>query len=236
MVLRLAIPALTFRDAVGGVDEAATFAYAERAAATWLTAFVLNGTTTEGSTFTPAERAQVLDLWLAAAGPERLLACCWTPGDVLSASIREVRALVVMRDLQSREEALTLFARLPEGAYVYSHPLHTRTVLDPALIAAAREAGVLPLGAKITKAADIPALRAAAGENFDLWDGSSRRIAASLAEGASGVISTPLAAVPDPFPAPDDALQRVVDGWQAHLDEVPDEAERAAWLRKVSPR
>ena len=57
-----------------------------------------------------------------------------------------------------------------------------------------------------------------------------------MAEGASGVFATPLTAVPDPFPAPDEHLQTAVDAWQARLDEVPGEAERAAWLRAVAQR
>ncbi len=233
---RLSIPALTFRSPSGGVDEATTTAYAQRAADTWLSLFILSGTTTEGSSFTVAERARVLDLWLAVVGRERLLACCWQAQDIEQAIERGVRPLVVMRGLTSRSEVLEFLGSTPSDAYVYSHPLHTPTVLDPALIAAARDKDVLPAGAKITKIPPgaQPALRTAAGPDFDLWDGSSRQIAQSLADGTSGVVSTPLAAVPDPFPAPDEHLQSTVDAWQDRLDEVPGEAERAGWLRAAA--
>lgn len=232
---RLSIPALTFR-VDGRVDAATTTAYAQRAGRTWLDAFILSGTTTEGSSFTVPERARVLDLWLAVVARDRLLACCWHSQDVEQAVARGVRPLVVMRGLTSRAEALDFLGRIPPDAYVYSHPLHTPTVLDASLLAAANEKGVLPAGAKITKipAGALPELREAVGPEFDLWDGSSRRIAASLAEGASGVISTPLAAIPEPFPAPDERLQTTVDLWQSRLDEVPGEAERADWLRSAA--
>ncbi|MGQ0843574.1 MAG: hypothetical protein ACT4QF_05525 [Sporichthyaceae bacterium] len=231
--MRLAIPALTFR-VDEEIDVATTTSYAQRAADSWLSTFLLNGTTAEGASFTVAERARVLDLWLGVAAPERLLACCWEPADVLNATLREVRPLVVMRGLASPDEALTLFARLPAGAYVYSHPGYTATVLDADLIALARDKGVLPEGAKITKipVGAIPALRAAAGPDLDLWDGSSRRIAASLAEGASGVMSAPLTVLPTPFPAAD-AVQATVDVWQQRLDAIA-ETDRSAWLRATA--
>lgn len=232
MIPRLSIPALSFRDAAGRLDEAATAVYAKRAAATWLSAFVLNGTTTEGDTFTVPERRAVLDIWRTATTTDRLLACGWEPADLAAAISRGIRPLMVMRNLPDPETALQWFAWLPGEAYVYSHPMHTTTVLDAALLAAARKAGCLPAGAKISKipAGALPGLRAAAGQNFDLWDGSARAIASSLRAGADGVVVTPLAAVPDPFPAPDPTLQDRIDTWQAGLDAVPD-VERAAWLR-----
>jgi len=233
VIPRLAIPALSFRGGDGALDEAATTAYAKRAADTWLSAFILNGTTTEGDTFSVAERSRVLDIWRALTSTDRLLACCWEPADVAAAIARRVRPLMVMRRLPDAAAALALFARLPGEAYVYSHPMHTRTVLDAALLAAAREAGCLPAGAKISKipAGALPGLRTAAGVEFDLWDGSARAIERSLRDGASGVVVTPLAALPDPFPQPGTKLQERVDTWQALLDAVPDTAARAEWLR-----
>lgn len=235
---RLAIPALTFRTGVGRVAEGATVAYAQRAARTWLDTVILSGTTTEGARFTVADRARVLDLWCSVMPRERLLACCWGVQDVEHAVARGIRPLIVMRGLATPSDALQFLRRVPPDAYVYSHPLHTAAVLDAPLIEAARASGVLPAGAKISKipAGALPDLRAAAGAEFDLWDGSSRRIAASLTEGASGVVATPLTVLPDPFPAPDADLQASVDSWQARLDEVPDEAERATWLRTAAAR
>jgi hypothetical protein len=175
----------------------------------------------------------VLDIWLGVTSIERLLACCWEPADLAAAIARRVRPLMVMRELPDAAAALALFAWLPGEAYVYSHPRHTRTVLDASLLTAARAAGCRPAGAKISKipAGALPGLRAAAGPDFDLWDGSGRALERSLREGASGVVVTPLAAVPHPFPQPGTNLQERVGTWQARLDAVPDTAERAAWLR-----
>lgn len=233
---RLAIPALTFRTSDGELDKRTTAAYASRAAATWISVFILNGTTTEGDTFSTAERAAVLDIWRKTADLDRLMACSWEPADVDAAMERGVRPLAVMRKLADQDAALNFFSGLPSGAYVYSHPMHTPTTLDPTLIDRARSADCLPAGAKISKipAGTLPSLRAAAGPAFDIWDGSSRRIAESLSNGATGVVSTPLTAIPTDFPVPDAGLQAQVDTWQRQLDAVPGQAERYDWLQAVA--
>lgn len=233
---RLAIPALTFRTATGRLDEHTSAAYARRAVATWLSVFVLSGTTTEGDTFTSAERAAVLDIWRSLTHPERLLACCWEPDDITAALHRGIRPMAVMRKLSDRTQALRFFGGLPKGAYVYSHPIHTPTVLHPKLIDLAHGEGCLPAGAKISKVppGTIPLLRSAAGHDFDLWDGSARRIAASLEHGASGVVATPLTVVPEPFPAANADLQAHVDRWQTRLDAITDPSQRARWLRTTA--
>lgn len=231
---RLAIPALTFRTGDGQLDERTTATYARRAASTWISVFILNGTTTEGDTFSTAERAAVLDIWREVADLNRLLACSWEPADVDAAAERGIRPLAVMRKLADPEAALEFFVELPSSAYVYSHPMHTPTTLDPTLIGRARSLDCLPAGAKISKipAGTIPQLRQAAGPDFDLFDGSSRQIDESFRLGATGVVSTPLAAVPSKFPPPDTDLQADVNGWQARLDQVQGDAERARWLRQ----
>lgn len=233
---RLAIPALTFRNAEGGVDAKATAIYATRAASTWLSVFILNGTTTEGDTFTVAERAEVLDIWRGIADLGRLLACCWEAEDINAAVERGVRPLAVMRKLPDDDAALDFLGGLPNGAYVYSHPMHTPTTLDPGLIDRARSLGCLPAGAKISKipAGTIPELRRAAGPAFDLWDGSSRQIIKSLRQGATGIVSTPLTTIPSEFPESDADLQAQVDRWQNRLDAVPNQAERYVWLQSVA--
>jgi len=74
--------------------------------------------------------------------------------------------------------------------------------LDPALAVDAEQRGLLPAGAKISKLAvgEHRADPLSVGNGFTLWDGSSRHIEASLAAGASGVVATPLAVLPEPFP------------------------------------
>lgn len=232
----IAIPALTFRGSDGRIDFDTTAKYADRATATWLDVFILSGTTTQGDTFSVEERAAVLDLWASVTTPERLLACSWTPADIAEAEAREIRPMAVMRDIADAEAACRFFAALPQGSYVYSHPMHTRVVLTDALLRAARERGCLPAGAKISKAAPgtLAGIREVVGQSFILLDGSCRHIRGSIRDGASGVVATPLAALPIPFPARrPDVLEPCVARWQARLDAVPD-TERASWLRAAA--
>lgn len=230
----VAIPALTFRTPNGRIDIDTTAKYAERAASTWIDTFILSGTTTEGDTFTVAERGAVLDIWREIAAPARLLACCWESNDIDEATARGIRPMAVMRQLRDADEACRFFASLPSEAYVYSHPIHTPTLLDAQLIGRARPLGCLPAGAKISKlpSGELGAIRAIAGEDFTIWDGSCRHMRDSYDAGANGVVATPLAALPNPFPRRrHDDLRPVIDGWQADLDGVPDQQERADWLR-----
>jgi hypothetical protein len=208
-------------------------AYAKRAAATWVDAFLLSGSTTRGDLLSAADRASLIDQWLGYLPAHRLIACCWTDQDVREAAKRQVPAMVVMRGLESRQAALDLFASLPTGTYVYSHPMYSPTTLDAALAAAAAAAGVLPAGGKIAKIglADIAELRAATGPGFRLWDGSSRNIAARLQAGAEGVIATPLCHLPTPFPPQDlPVLQASLDHVQAELDALPTRPDRTNLL------
>lgn len=201
----IVVPALTLRTPSGHVDETATAKYAQRAATTWVDRFILSGTTTKGQRQSEAERTAVLDLWLGLASSTRLLACCWSMGDVENARRRAVTPIVVMRDLPDRAAAYKFLRSLPAGAYVYSHPTHSPVVLDAQLCADTRAAGFLPVGAKVAKVTrgDIQAMRAQTSPEFALWDASSRDVRASVAAGASGVVATPLSPIARPFPARD---------------------------------
>jgi dihydrodipicolinate synthase/N-acetylneuraminate lyase len=192
----IVVPALALRAASGSIDYAATRLYAKRAAATWVDYFILSGSTTQGQHLTPAERARVLDLWLDITEPGRLMACCWEPDDFTHATDRGVAPMATMRDLHSYDRAVAFLRALPAGAYIYSHPMFGGAVFDANLAAAARREGVLPAGGKIAKisTAGVTDVHKAAGDTFKLWDGSSRRIKASLDAGAAGVVATPLCA------------------------------------------
>lgn len=208
-------------------------AYASRAAATWVDAFLLSGSTTRGDLLGVADRAALIDLWLTYLPPDRLVACCWEPADLEEAVCRGVPAMVVMRGLPDRQAALEFLASLPPGAYVYSHPMYSPIVFDARLAQAAAVDGVLPAGGKFAKIdlSEVTALRATVGPDFALWDGRCRHIGASSAAGASGVIVTPLSHLPHPFPArflPE--LQAAVDAHQAALDALPTRAERTGVL------
>jgi hypothetical protein len=222
------VPALTPLGQGGIVS-----AYAQRAAATWIDAFLLSGSTTRGDLLSVAERASLIDQWLEYLPRHRVIACCWTEQDIREASERGVAAMVVMRNLATQRDALDLFATLPPGTLVYSHPMYSPTVLGPVLANAAAAAGVLPAGGKIAKIgpADITALRAATSPEFRLWDGSSRTIAARLQAGAEGVIATPLSHLPASFPSRDLlTLQTALDHVQAELDALPARPERTDLL------
>jgi len=229
----IVVPALALRAVSGHLDEQAIAKYARRAASTWVDCFILSGTTTQGQSLSTAERAVVLDLWLDLTPATRLLACCWSAGDMVNALHRGIAPIVVMRDLSDRAAASSFLHSLPAGAYVYSHPAHSRIVLDAQLCADAREAGFLPVGAKVAKVthSDIRSIRDQTGPDFTLWDASSRNIRASVAAGASGVVATPLSPFASPFPSRGvDSVQGVVDRVQADLDRMASRDARSAYL------
>src|SRR5437870_13906470 len=68
----------------------------------------------------------------------------------------------------------------------------------------------------------IGRIRSSIGNGFTLWDGSSRHIEASLAAGASGVVATPLALLPEPFPG------RSTEKVQAAVKRLYTQVDRAA--------
>jgi hypothetical protein len=74
-----------------------------------------------------------MDLWLDFVPPPRLVATCWCPEDIAEATARTVTPLVVMRDLQSVDQALAFVTELPAGSFVYSHPAHGPQTFDVAL-------------------------------------------------------------------------------------------------------
>lgn len=232
--LDIVVPALTMPDSAGAIDHEATRQYAKRAAATWTDYFILSGSTTRGQDLAPGQRASVLDLWLDVTQPGRLLACCWEPADFDHAASRGITPMGVMRGLDGPTAALAFLRSLPRGAYIYSHPMFGGSVFD-AELAAASSAGILPAGgkiAKITKPA-IADLRRAAGDEYRLWDGSSRRIQESIDAGAAGVVATPLCAFAADFPARQTSLiQAAVDPVQADLDALPDRTARIAELMR----
>ncbi|MBR7827806.1 hypothetical protein KDK95_15915 [Actinospica sp. MGRD01-02] len=226
----IVVPALHLSTASGDVDLQLTRRYAERAASTWVDRFIVSGSTTRGDRLTCEQRADLLDLWLEVTTPDRLLACSWVPEDLEAAAARHIAPMGVMRGLDDPAAALEYLQNLPDGAFVYSHPMYGKAVFDSTLAATARDADALPRGGKLAKIApdEIAYVRREAGRAFDLWDGSSRRIEASVRSGASGVVATPLCAFDTELPdRQSDALQRFVDPIQDSLDQLPDRAARS---------
>ncbi|NUR03770.1 MAG: hypothetical protein HOY79_46850 [Streptomyces sp.] len=226
----IVVPVLHLSTPDGEIDLQLTRRYAERAASTWVDRFIISGSTTRGDLLTCEQRLGLLDLWLQVAPPYRLLACCWVPEDLESAAARQIAPMGVMRGLDDPAAALEYLQDLPAGAFVYSHPMYGKAVFDSALAAASREAGVLPRGGKLAKISpdEITHVHREAGTAFDLLDGSSRRIEASMRAGASGVVATPLCAFDGELPQRQaDAVQRYVDPLQDALDRLPDRAARS---------
>jgi len=235
--LEVVLPVLHFRSSDGGLDRDTTRRYATRAARTWVDRFIVSGSTARGDLLAPAQRAELLDLWLKVVQAPRLLACAWHADDLLEAEHRGIAPMAVMQELTDRHKACDFFAELPRSAYVYSHPTYSPTILDAELVKLARQQNLLPKGAKVAKTStgEIKTIRAMAGTSFTLWDGSSRHIEASLKAGASGVVATPLSPLPTPFPQRSIAtLQPAIDKLQADLDRQPSRAERLTLLIKLA--
>ncbi|MQY19345.1 beta/alpha barrel domain-containing protein [Nocardia macrotermitis] len=223
------VPALNLRSEDGKLDLGATRRYAIRAAATWVDSFILSGSTTQGQAMSADDRAAVIDLWLEVTEPSRILACCWEAEDFVRAKDRSVTPMAAMRTTD-QAHSLKFLRELPSGATIYSHPMFGGQLFDPVLARRASAQGVLPAGGKLAKvsASAIAEIRAAVGQDFRLWDGSSRDIVGSVRAGASGVVATPLSAFSENFPTPDvDSIQSAVDVVQADLDALPSRATRA---------
>ncbi|HET9257524.1 MAG TPA: hypothetical protein VFO16_20305 [Pseudonocardiaceae bacterium] len=229
----IVVPALTIRTPGGELDESGNARYAQRAARTWVDRFILSGTTARGYLMTVQDRSSLVRVWLDHVEPARLLACCWTRADVDNAVAHGVTPIAAIPHCHDDDTALRFFGSLPPGSFIYSHPGNSPTIFDAALCAKASASGCLPAGAKLSKQShhEIAAIRAQAGEDFIVWDGSSRNIAGSLAAGATGVVATPLSPVPQPFPPRElSHLQTILDEIQADLDQLPSRDARSDHL------
>jgi dihydrodipicolinate synthase/N-acetylneuraminate lyase len=233
----IVVPALTIRTPEGSLDTQGTAQYARRAASTWVDRFILSGTTARGYSMTEQERLRVLRVWLDHTDPARVLACCWSRADVDNAATQGVTPIVVIPHLHNDYAALRFLASLPAGSFIYSHPGNSPTVFDAQLCSKARSSDCLPVGAKLSKMShrEIAAVRAQAGPSFILWDGSSQDIAGSIAAGATGVVTTPLSPITQPFPPRNLAqLQAALNEVQTHLDRLPSRDARSDHLSALA--
>lgn len=170
-------------------------------------------------------------------GSGRLLACCCSANDVENAQRRAIVPIVVMRDLPNHASAAGFLRSLPAGAYVYSHPLHSPVILDAQLCAAARDAGFLPAGAKVSKVTqdDNPVYACrdrvgvrAVGRVVAQCSSERRR----RCVGSGRDVAQPLF---DSFPPRDlDVLQTVVDRVQADLDRIESREARGTHLAELA--
>ncbi|MFE3028719.1 hypothetical protein [Nocardia tengchongensis] len=226
----IVVPTMHLVHPDGSLDLAATRRHAAAAGAGWVDYFLINGSTTAGGDLTETERAAVLDAWLEAIHPDRVLACTWSADDITVAIDRHVRPMAVLQ-ADTRPAAEQLLQTLPTGSTIYSHPMFGST-FDAELAAWAARAGHLPFGGKLAKVspAEIAQIHQAAPE-FATWDGSSRRIRESVSAGAVGVVATPLAASLTDLPPRSIAeIQQVIDATQAKLDQFAERTAKRKWL------
>ncbi|MEV6432968.1 hypothetical protein [Nocardia sp. NPDC051463] len=227
----IVVPAMHLVREAGTLDLAATRRYAAAAGRGWTDFYLLNGSTTSGHNLSGDERAAVLDVWLSAVDPARLLACSWSPNDIRAAADRQVTPMAVL-NAADRSSAEQFLRNLPAGSTIYSHPMFGGQVFTPDLAAWAQAAGLLPLGGKLAKVSlgEITEMHDIAPD-FAVWDGSSRHIRQSIDAGAAGVVATPLAATLLNLPPRNIAgIQSTVDAIQIELDQLPDRAAKRAWI------
>ncbi|MBB5913118.1 hypothetical protein BJY24_001985 [Nocardia transvalensis] len=226
----IVVPTMHLVHPDGTVDLAATRRHAVAAAESWVDFFLINGSTTAGSELTNMERAAVLDIWLEAADPGRLLACAWSAEDVATAADRHVTPMAVLQ-ANTQIAAEQFLQALPPGSTIYSHPMFGRT-FDAKLAAWARSMGHLPSGGKLAKIRpDETAEIHRTAPEFTIWDGSARRIQRSVAAGAAGVVATTLSAMLTDLPPRSLArIQPTIDAVQATLDQLPDRTAKRRWI------
>lgn len=226
------VPALNPTDEEGVVDLAAVRRYAANASRTWVDRILVNGSTTRGDRLTVRGREDILDRWLEEIDAGRLLACAWNPEDLLVAARRGVTPMAVMKGLTGPDTAVAFLRDLPAPATIYSHPMFG-AAFTPELAKRASDQGFLPVGGKLAKVTldELTQIRRDT-PNFEAWDGSSRRIYASLKAGASGIVATPLSLLlAEGLPAKRiGPLQAVIDPIQEALDELPDRPTRRSYL------
>ncbi|WP_051407047.1 hypothetical protein [Nocardia sp. CNY236] len=226
----IVVPTMHLVHPDGTLDLAATRRHVTEAAAGWPDFFLINGSTTAGDKLTSDERAAIFDIWLEVVDGSRLLACAWSPDDLVTAADRHVTPMAVLR-ADTRGDAQQFLRTLPSGATIYSHPMFGYA-FNAELAEWAKSAGHLPAGGKLAKIqlTDISEIRSAAPE-FTIWDGSSRRMRESIGAGAAGVVATPLAALLTRLPPRSTALiQSAIDAVQAKLDLLPDRSAKRDWL------
>lgn len=210
--LNIIVPVLSPRDHSNSVDEVRLREYVSRATSSWIDRFLVFGSTDQGWTLTSAARTVLLDVWLDAVPPPRLVACCWTDADEAAALDRGVQVLATEAGHPSAR-----LIDLPQSAMVYSHPTHSPLSVTPSAIRDARAVRPLMRGAKLSKVStdELAAVHEAAGQDFILWDGTSRHLVESYQAGATGVVCAPLAPLVHPF-----STRPTLDELQVHIDHV----------------
>jgi len=234
--MHLVIPALHFPDHNGAPDLRVLRRYVRRAQATWVDRFLLCGSVAGGDELTTADRMAVLDTWRTHMPSGRLVQCCWTVDELADCDARGVLGILVVRaaHLTAWIETLTL---LRGHHYAYSHPRFAPRPFDAEIARHALQAHVAPTGVKLSKVRlqELTDIRQVLGPDAVLWHGSGRHIRDSLNAGATGVVSQPLATMPNPFPGrAAEAVQAAADTIQQRLDALPCTTQRRALLETLA--
>lgn len=231
------LPAPIFRRANGELDHALNRRYAEHVAGTWIEHVVVAGPMGAGESCRSDQRAAVVDVWSRHHPPDHLIVACWEPHEVDRACRRGMRALVMLR-APTDGALLAALAELPNDAIAYANPRYSRALLTAAVMDQASRRRVLPSAVKLSKVplAELAQIRRTGGDHLQIIHGSSRDITGgSLAAGADLVVSSPLAGLPQPSPAPTlDAVQDAADQLQKKLDEQRDHMTRIAVVANLA--
>lgn len=232
----VALPAPIFHRADGELDHALNARYAEHVAGTWVEHVVVAGPMSTGESCTADQRAELADSWMRHHPPDRLIVACWERHEVDRVIRWGMRPLVILR-AENNDALLTALAELPRGAIAYANPRYSRAVITAAVTDQVRRRGVLPTAVKLSKVslAELAEVRTAGGRDLQIIHGSSRNIDGSLTAGADLVVSSPLAGLPHPWPAPTlDAVQHTADEFQKTLDAQRDHSARVAVVAELA--
>jgi 4-hydroxy-tetrahydrodipicolinate synthase len=221
-----AVPTLFGRD--GEVDLGANRALHEFLAGR-LDGLFVAGTTGEFPALDDAERLSLLELALAEAGPDRVIAHIGAPDARHAAALAKAAvalgavriAAITPYYLLARPDELTAhYGRIRTAApdselYAYIFPERTGLSVSPALLAQVAEATGLA-GAKVSgSAATELAGYVAAAPGLRIFSGDDANPAATMRAGGAGVISGRSSAYPEVY-----AALRISDAQQPVLDRI----------------
>jgi dihydrodipicolinate synthase/N-acetylneuraminate lyase len=217
------LPALTFFDDDGTLDVAANERYALAASESEANRFLLFGSTGEGAWLTQEERRGVVSIWRRCIAAEKIVVC---GAGCLPAEADEYLGMgygymVPPWPSDTLASLIDYLGNVGARVMLYSHPKRSPLVLNVDSLTTMRENGVLPLGVKLSKVGvgDLSKVRAALPSPFCIWDGSDRRVQASLGVGVDGVVSQMLATVAVSLALDDPArIQNDIDEVRASLD------------------
>ena len=189
--------AITFFDDDARLDLATNAAYIERLRALDVPVLVL-GHTGEGPLLSDAERHTLLEMYAGMQFPELTTMLVPSAPSELVHAAEGIGQLIHPPWPAHHIGELASFHRATKRHWMlYSHPERGPLVLTPEVGRELVARGGVPSGAKVSKSSleTIGALRSIFGAGFRLWDGTDRRVSASIAAGADAVVSQTVGAL-----------------------------------------